>query len=130
MAYTVGQQRKRVLIGNSFPLSLVRNHRVEIEEIGVEALRRVLTESDPVSFWGHENSRSLAESVLSVSLKTATARPAMTLDGEGFPTLDGQRFTECHVLSPDYAPGFRPSIGSEVPSDAIHAWHALRLSWT
>ena len=129
MAYRLNQARRKVLIGNSFPLSLVRRHRVEIEEIGVEALRRVLAESEPVSYWGHENSRTAAERVVSVSLKPDVERPAMTLDGEGFPMLDGQRYTECHVLSPDYAAGYRPAIGAEVPSEAIRSWHALRLTW-
>lgn len=129
MAYRLNQARRKVLIGNSFPLSLVRRHRVEIEEIGVGALRRVLAESEPVSYWGHENSRSAAEKVVAVSLRPAVERPAMTLDDEGFPTLDGERYTECHVLSPDYAPGFRPAIGTEVPPEAIRSWHALRLTW-
>ena len=123
------QTRRKVLVGNSFPLSLVRNHHVEIEEIGVEALRRILAESDAVSYWGHENSRSAAEQVVAVSLKPSVERPAMTLDGEGFPMLDGERYTECHVLSPDYAVGFRPAIGAEVPPEAIRSWHALRLTW-
>lgn len=129
MANRRNQSRRKVLIGNSFPLSLVRGHRVEIEEIGVDALRCVLAESEPVSYWGHENSRSVAEQVVAVSLKPAVERPAMTLDGEGFPTLDGRRYTECHVLSPDYAAGYRPAIGAEVPPEAIRSWHALRLTW-
>lgn len=119
----------KTLIGNSFPLSLVRKHRVEIAEIGLDELRHVLAESDPVSFWGHENSRAAAERIVSASLKPTCSRPAMALDDEGFPMLDGFRFKVCYVLSPDYAAGYRPAVGEEMPAEAIRAWHALRLDW-
>lgn len=118
----------KVLVGNSFPLSLVRR-RVAIEEIAVETLRRVLAEGEVVSYWGHENTRAAAEDVLSVSLKPRVERPAMTLDGEGFPVLCGDRYMTCYVLSPDYAAGIRPAIGAEAKAEEIRAWHALKLTW-
>ena len=119
----------RVLIGNAFPLSLVRGHRVTIEELSLDELRQMLNASEPDSFWGHENTRAIAEATLGVSLKPAVERPAMVLDSEGYPMLDGRSYKVCYVLSPDYTPGFRPQIGAEVAAADIHAWHALRLEW-
>lgn len=121
--------RARTLIGNTFPLSLVRGHRVVIDELPLEELRAVLATSEVASFWGHENTRAVAEAVLGVSLKPATERPAMMLDEAAYPTLDGHQYTTCYVLSPDYAPGYRPAIGVEVAAEDIRAWHALRLEW-
>lgn len=129
MMACVVHKTSKALVGNSFPLSLVRSHRVEIDEVGLVELRRVLSESEVVSFWGHENSREVAESVLSVSLKPKMPRPAVVLDADGYPTLYGDRFTTCYILSPDYAPGYRPAIGTEVSPADILAWHALRLTW-
>lgn len=117
------------LIGNAFPLSLVRGHHVVIDELPMAELRSILASSEVVSFWGHENTRPVAEAVVGVSLKPARDRPAMMLDDEGYPTLDGRRFRICYVLSPDYAPGCRPAIGAEVAPEDIRAWHALRLEW-
>lgn len=119
----------RFLIGNAFPLSLVRGHRVAIEELSLDELRQMLKASEPDSFWGHENTRAIAEATLGVPLKPAVERPAMVLDSEGYPMLDGRSYKVCYVLSPDYTPGFRPQIGTEVAASDIRAWHALRLTW-
>lgn len=125
----MGKEEQKILIGNAFPLSLIRRHRVVVEEIPVEMVRRLAATCGVVSFWGHENSRAAAETVLGASLRTETVRPVLSLDAEGFPVLAGHAFRDCYVLSPDYVENRRPSLGEEVPLQDIKAWHALRLVW-
>lgn len=119
----------RVLVGNTFPLTLVRGHRVACEEIPVDALRAHLAGRSVASFWGHANTRAAAEAILHVDLAPAVARPVLALDGDNYPVLDGERFAEAYVLSPDYVANFRPAIGEEVAPESIRSWHALRLTW-
>ena len=118
-----------VLIGNAFPLSLMRSARITVESMSVADLRAALADAPVASFWGHENTRPAAESVLGVSLAPKTPRPAVTLSPAKRPQLDGHEFDTCWVLSPDYRPGFRPAIGEEVAADAIKGWHVLKLTW-
>lgn len=122
-------QADRILIGNSFPLTLIRGHRVVCEEIALDALREKLAGTEVVSFWGHENTRAVAEAILGVGLKPACDRPVLKLDSEGYPAYEGVRHRVCYVLSPDYVEARRPAVGEVVPADAIRAWYALRLVW-
>ncbi len=117
-----------ILIGNSFPLALVRR-RVVIEPLAVEDLREVARSRGVVSFWGHANTLSAASQVLGCDLTPEVERPALTLAGEGFPSLAGVSYAECYVLSANYREHFRPSIGMEVPLEQIASWQALRLTW-
>lgn len=125
----MNETTKRILIGNAFPMGLIRGHRVEIREIPVEELRTLLADAEVASFWGHENTRAAAEALLGVSLAPRTARPAVSLSPEGLPMLDGDMFDTCWLLSPDYPEGFRPAIGVEVGLDLIKDWHVLKLTW-
>lgn len=122
-----------VLVGNTFPLTLVRGWKVEIEEVGAEALRGALASGAAVrSFWGHAETQGAAEAFLGVATGTLTPRvprPALRLGSEGLPELDGERFAECHVLSPDVAGGGRPAPGQAAAPSAITGWHVLRLRW-
>ena len=88
-----------------------------------------LASAEVASFWGHENTRTAAESVLGVSLATNGVRPAVTLSPAQRPMLDGEEFSSCWLLSPDYPEGFRPAIGTEVGPEQIKGWHVLKLSW-
>jgi len=121
---------EKILVGNAFPMTLIRRHAVSVSELPVDELVAKASHARTVSFWGHENTRGVAESLLGTSIRPASPRPAIMLDGEDYPTLDGVRFTECYVLSPDYRSGFRPAIGEEVDADDIDGWHVLRLVWT
>lgn len=118
-----------VLIGNAFPMSLVRNHCVTVAEVPLRTVAAAARAGRVHSFWGHENTRAAAEALLGVGLKPAMPRPALALDAAGYPTLDGVRFTTCYVLSPDYRAGFRPAVGEEVADADIRGWHALKLTW-
>lgn len=120
---------EKILVGNTFPLTLVRGHRVACEEIPIDALRARLAERPVASTWGHANTRAAAEAILRVSLAPAVARPVLALDDDDYPVLDGERFEEAYVLSPDYVANFRPAVGEEVAPGSIRAWHALRLTW-
>lgn len=126
---TEKRQKNPVLVGNAFPLSLVRNTRLLVESKSVDDLRGMLVGAEVVSFWGHENTRDAAEAVLGVSLAPETPRPAITLSAEARPQLAGRTFDTCWVLSPDYRRDFRPAIGQEVPLSAIRGWHVLKLTW-
>ena len=121
--------KTKVLVGNSFPFSLVRCERLVVEQRPVAELRAALAGMEVVSFWGHKNTRAVAEAVLGVSLAPRTERPAVTLSVEGLPVLDGYTFDTCWLLSPDYSDGFRPAVGAEVGPEQIEGWHALKLTW-
>lgn len=119
----------KILIGNSFPFSLVRCPRLLVESVSLAELKSHFAGSEIVSFWGHANTRMAAESVLGVSLLPKTERPAIVLTAEGLPMLDGEVFDTCWLLSPDYQQGFRPAIGQEVGPGMISGWHVLKLTW-
>ena len=121
--------RQKVLLGNAFSMTLIRGRAVLVQEIPVEALAAVVAEAEVCSFWGHANTCAAAERVLGVDLKPASERPAIVLDAQGLPSLGGESFRVCYVLSPEYRPGFRPAIGTEVGAGEIKGWHALKLRW-
>lgn len=120
---------KKILVGNSFPFSLIRCERLIVEQKPISELKDALASAEVASFWGHENTRAAAESVLGVSLATHGVRPAVTLSPAQRPMLDGEEFSSCWLLSPDYPEGFRPAIGTEVGPEQIKGWHVLKLSW-
>jgi hypothetical protein len=121
--------REHILIGNSFPMSLVRR-AISVETVPLAALRAALHSGAVVhSYWGHENTRHAAELVLDADLCPHTERPVVSLDAAGLPNLDGCSFRACYVLSPDYATSFRPAIGQEVAAEKICGWKVLKLEW-
>lgn len=95
----------------------------------VEELRQLAQSSTVVSYWGHENTRHIAEGMLGVSLKPSTPRPALSLSADGRPMLADEVFSVCWVLSPDYKEGMRPKIGEEVSPDGIAGWQVVKISW-
>lgn len=121
--------KQRLLVGNSFPFSLVRCERLVVESKPLVALKEALVGAEVASFWGHENTRAAAEGVLGVSLRPRTERPAVILSSDGLPMLDDETFDTCWLLSPDYPDGFRPPIGVEVTPEQIAGWHVLKLTW-
>lgn len=120
---------KKILIGNSFPLSLIRKNKVEIQEVPLINFKRCLKDAEIFSFWGHRNTLKVAEQILGVSLEPRTERPAIELNELCLPTLYGETFDECWVLSPNYIQGFRPSIGEEVKEEQISDWIVLKINW-
>jgi len=117
-----------ILISNSFPFSLIRR-RVIVEPRGVSDLLTAMHERPWVSAWGHANTVALASTITCADLRPKTERPALKLSDDKLPSLDGQTFTECWLLSPDYQPGFRPAVGEEVSADKIRDKQVLRLTW-
>lgn len=127
-------QKEPVLIGNTFPLTLVRGRRVVMEEVSPEGFRESVAEGRVAlhSFWGHAETRGAAEAWLGLAagaLEPRVPRPAVRLDAAGLPSLDGVSFAVCWVLSPDVAGGGRPAPGMAAPAAAIERWHLLRLRW-
>jgi len=116
------------LIGSTFSLSLIRRH-VSITPHPLQRLKDELQKRIFVSFWGHQNTLQAACTILGANIEPRSVRPAIQLDDNNFPILDGQKFTECWVLSPDYIAGFRPEIGEEVSSDKIIGWQVLQITW-
>ncbi len=121
-------EKQPFLLGSTFPLSLIRR-AVQIVPADLGQIRQKLKEAPFVSFWGHQNTLNLASELLHIDVRPTSERPALSLSTEKFPMLDGQVFKECWVLSPDYIPGFRPRIGSEVEIDQIRDWQVLRIRW-
>jgi hypothetical protein len=118
----------KVLVGSTFPLSLVRRP-VLITPERVETLRTLLRQQGFASFWGHEATAGIAAALLDMDIRPATPRPALRLTAENLPALDGEVFTECWVLSPEYEAGYRPQIGEEVAGEKIHGWQVLKIRW-
>ena len=119
---------EKTLIGNSFPLSLIRR-RVVITPCGLEELQQLLAEREIVSFWGHRNTLEAVKQCLGYDLTPHVDRPALTLSAAGLPVYEGEVFGECWVLSPDYRDSFRPAIGIEVTPEQILGWQCLLLTF-
>ena len=117
-----------VLLGNSFPLSLVRR-AVRIEPRTLDELRQEVDERGCVSYWGHANTLESAKRFLGFDPSPSTERPAIILNEERLPTLAGIAFDEVWVLSPDYAEGYRPQIGEEVIQERILGWQVLQIEF-
>lgn len=117
-----------ILVGNSFPLSLVRR-RVQIDPLALDEARQVLACRKFVSFWGHENTLRVAENLLGVDLSPRSARPALTLDAENLPCLDEISSPFVLVVCPEYVAGFRPGIGTEVPPEKIRGFQSVVLNF-
>ena len=121
-------EQQSILIGNSFPLSLIRR-KVVIEIASRDTILEAVQGKAVASFWGHANTLAAANGWLGADLTPKTERPALCLSENKLPQLDGVEYQECFILSPDYRPGFRPAIGSEVDAADILGWQVLRISW-
>lgn len=121
-------QADAILLGNSFPLSLIRRP-VHIEPRQLADLRAALAGRTLYSFWGHGNTLAAVTRMLGRDVRPKTARPVLSLDNKSLPCLDGRAFNECWVLSPDYVENFRPDPGQEVSEEAIAAWRVLLIRW-
>ena len=119
---------KRFLVGNSFPMNLVRR-KVTITPETWQNCLHVLNAGSWKSFWGHQNTLSAVNDLCGLDLTPRTIRPALQLDKNGYPVLDGESFRECWLLSPEYTEGFRPAIGEEVGIEKIKAWQVLHITW-
>ena len=117
----------KVLLGNTFPLTLVRRP-VQIEPVSIETAKAMLTVGF-ASFWGHTNTAAVAQAQLGFDVVPKTERPALKLNEEQLPTLDGETYTKVLVLSPSYRAGFRPAIGVEVTNEDIVGWEPLLVTF-
>lgn len=118
----------KVLIGSTFPLSLIRR-KVVIEPISLAHFLTLIQQSEIHSFWGHENTIDVIKDILSIDLTPLVSRPALLLSEDNLPVLNDIEFTECWIISPEYIKGFRPEIGSEVTVDKISGWEVLKIEW-
>lgn len=117
-----------ILIGNAFPLSLVRRP-VRIVPATLEELHAAAKGKEIVSFWGHANTMAQAERFCGLPLAPGNERPTIQLQESGLPSLGGQTFCECWILSPDYIQNLRPAVGEEVPAEQIGGWTVLKITW-
>jgi hypothetical protein len=117
-----------LLLGNTFPLVLIRRPVSITPVADADAVREKLRAADVHSFWGHANTAYAASSFLGVDV-TVSVRPVLALTPDGLPTLDGIVFKECYVVSPDYATNFRPAVGEEVKPEQIKGWQILLIEW-
>ncbi len=123
------KQKTPLLLGSTFPLTLVRR-RVTIEPESVGTLRRELKRRSLASYWGHRNTLAAARALLGIDVAPETERPALRLDSGNYPMFNGIRHNECWVLSPEYVAGHRPAIGEEVATGKIVGWQVLKIKWT
>lgn len=117
-----------LLLGNSFPMSLIRRP-VYIVPRERSALLSALQNRTLFSFWGHDNTLLAASRYLGCDLTPPQRRPVISLDASALPCFWGRSFHECWLLSPNYVANFRPAPGQEVPESAIASWQVLHLSW-
>lgn len=117
-----------VLIGNSFPLSLIRRP-VVIRPVSRNDVLAASAGHTVISFWGHNNTLAAAVNFLGIDLTPPCARPVLRLDSEAFPCYVDMVFHDCWVLSPDYQENFRPEVDQEVPTEKIIGWQLLHLQW-
>lgn len=117
-----------ILIGNAFPLSLIRRP-VHIAPVSVDELWAAARNTEIISFWGHANTLAAAEAFSGLPLAPAVERPVIQLQESGLPSMVGQTFCECWIISPDYIDGFRPAVGEEVPPERIMGWQILKITW-
>lgn len=116
-----------ILLGNTYPPALVRR-QVLVTPISIEEARALVYGEffqQFISYWGHANTIVAANALLGVDVTPETDRPAITLNEEGFPTLNGKVADKVVVLSPNYAPGYRPQEGEITPPEKIIGWQAL-----
>ena len=81
------------------------------------------------SYWGHENTLQAAGDLLGVSVVPRTPRPSLHLDQSGFPSLDGQSFSEVWVLTARFPTGFRPAANQELALGDIESWHVVHIQF-
>lgn len=117
-----------VLLGNTFPLTLVRRE-CRIQPIKLEQAKAMLVAEGFRSFWGHANTLEAANLQLGFDVAPVSDRPALRLTEEGLPALEGEVASTVVVLSPSYRPGFRPAIGVEVGPEDILGWEALLVTF-
>jgi len=130
MSDTMWTFKTPVLLGNTFPSTLIRVP-VAVLPRTIENLKFALEGADVVySFWGHQNTLAAASSIAGVDLTPKSERPAITLSENGFPMLDGEEFEVVWVLNPNYVDGYRPAIGSEVQLDKITGWTVLKYMFS
>ena len=113
----------KILIGNSFPMSLIRR------KVTIEPTLVVLNKYAVTSFWGHDNTVVAASDYLGVDLTPKEERPVIILNKEGYPTLYGELFKACWIVSPTYKKNFRPAIGEEVDASTVQFWTTLKITW-
>ena len=97
--------------------------------VTLKTLQVALATAEIHSFWGHPGTLEAVSRAVGRNVSPTVERPAVQLDAEGLPVLDGHVFRECWVMSPEYRAGFRPAFGAKIPADAIVGWQALLISW-
>ena len=122
------QNEHAILIGNSFPLSLIRRS-IRMEPQPISVLQMALAGKRVVSFWGHANTLHRAEEFAGCGLAPESERPILQLNDDLFPTLGTEVFSKVWILSPDYTGRFRPAVGEEVPPEKIEGWQILKITW-
>lgn len=116
-----------ILFGNTFPPSLIRRP-IYFQPKSLPELIKA-AENGVLSFWGHDDTRHVAAEFLGFDPIPPHHRPAIRLNDEFYPTLDGQVFHEVWLLSPDFRPGFRPALGEAVTPEKIIDWQVLHLTF-
>lgn len=120
---------EKILIGNTFPLGLIRR-KVQIEPCSLEDLLAAADGKMIVSFWGHANTLEAVNRATGLNLTPGAERPALALSADRLPRLGKLVFRQCYIVSPNYRQeAFRPKPGDTVPLAAICDWQILKICW-
>ena len=114
----------KILIGNSFPMSLIRR------KVTIEPAELNISGKTVASYWGHSNTIAVASDFVGSDLTPKVDRPQISLNSENLPILNGAVFSECWIISPNYKNNFRPAIGEEVSAETIASWQTLKITWS
>jgi len=122
------EAKPSVLIGNTWPMTLVRSE-ISIVPISYRELYNTLRKSKVFSFWGHKNTLEVVRKQLGLDLTPKEERPAVNLSPLKYPVFQNEVFKTVYVVNPTYVDGFRPAIGEEVTADKIEDWVVLRIQY-
>ncbi len=122
------KNKNRILVGNSFPFSLIRAV-VTVTPVEIEHFRNIVAKAEIHSYWGHNSTIVAANQLLQIDVTPESERPALHLSQFNRPILNGYEFIECWILSPNFIENFRPRIGEEVLPEKIKSWHVLNIRW-
>ena len=104
--------------------------KVRIYPIEVETLRGIVCNAEKIcSYWGHSDTREIAEEILGVKIPENDIRKPLALSENEYPLWNGMEFRKCYILSPNYKNSFRPALNGGASVDEIISWKALVVEW-
>lgn len=121
------EERVKLLVGNSFPFNLIRRP-VLVLPTSTDAFVTLARGSEIHSYWSHTNTLAVAKLQLGLEL-TPRRRPTIWLDGNNYPMLGEEVFSQSYIVLPEYRSGFRPKVGVEVVPEQVTGWQIVNIQF-